>query len=116
MYAAKLLLDKHVDLRTLARRTAGMTGAERSQVESMARASLRNSAQSIAFVILHLVIVAQRVPVASSPTTDALPGRVWTPGVFSFRVRRPSSAPEVVCHGEHSEDKKYLLQEGWALA
>ena len=27
MYAAKLLLDEHVDLRTLARRTAGMTGA-----------------------------------------------------------------------------------------
>ena len=27
MYASKLILDEHVDLRTLARRTAGMTGA-----------------------------------------------------------------------------------------
>ncbi|CAE7287928.1 FTSH5 [Symbiodinium natans] len=45
MYAAKLLLDEHVDLRTLARRTAGMTGADLANILNIA--AVRSSADNL---------------------------------------------------------------------
>ncbi|CAE7503070.1 FTSH5 [Symbiodinium microadriaticum] len=45
MYASKLILDEHVDLRTLARRTAGMTGADLANILNIA--AVRSSADNL---------------------------------------------------------------------
>ncbi|CAK9110945.1 unnamed protein product [Durusdinium trenchii] len=45
MYAAKLVLDEKVDLKTLARRTAGMTGADLANILNIA--AVRSSAENL---------------------------------------------------------------------
>eukprot|EP00438_Fugacium_kawagutii_P029360 Skav206463 [mRNA] locus=scaffold3791:86450:92671:+ [translate_table: standard] len=45
MYAAKLVLDDKVDLKTLARRTAGMTGADLANILNIA--AVRSSAENL---------------------------------------------------------------------
>ncbi|CAE8729423.1 unnamed protein product, partial [Polarella glacialis] len=48
LYAAKLVLDKSVDLTTLARRTAGMTGADLANILNIA--AVRSSAEDLSCV------------------------------------------------------------------
>eukprot|EP00930_Biecheleria_cincta_P069015 TRINITY_DN5680_c0_g3_i1.p1 TRINITY_DN5680_c0_g3~~TRINITY_DN5680_c0_g3_i1.p1 ORF type:complete len:744 (+),score=122.25 TRINITY_DN5680_c0_g3_i1:128-2359(+) len=48
MYAAKMVLDKGVDLKTIARRTAGMTGADLSNILNIA--AVRSSAEGLSCV------------------------------------------------------------------
>lgn len=48
MYAAKLVLDKHVELGTLARRTAGMTGADLFNILNIA--AVRSSAEGLSCI------------------------------------------------------------------
>ena len=102
MYASKLILDEHVDLRTLARRTAGMTGAHLSWdfvgalMESIrvAKESGRSTAGYLQGLRFFGLKGGSEQPADAHPTSDALlsAARAGSSGPSRCRASRGSAA------------------------